>query len=298
MQARIVLYADDADRAKAAADAAFAEIAALDAILSDWRDDSEVAQVNAAAGGEPVRVSDALIDVLQRSIEVSRLSDGAFDVTIGPVTQLWRRAREKQQLPAQVEIDKAQALVDWRAIENDECRRTVRLAKPGLRLDFGGIGKGYAADRALVILRERHIPACLVALAGDIALGDPPPEARGWSIAIADGLSNTILTLELANCGISTSGDVEQFLDVGGERRSHIVTPHEGLGLPQRIAATVIAPDATAADALATAVCVMGSWRGMAMIEGVREVAARMVTLERDSVRVQSSETFPTHDGK
>ncbi len=301
MQARIVMYAADADQAKVAAKAAFDEIARLDAILSDWRDDSELAKVNLEAGGLPVQVDASFIEVLQRAQEISLASDGACDVTVGPVTQLWRTALAQNREPQQSEIDVAHALVNWRAIEIDAEYRTVRLPKPGMRLDFGGIGKGYAADRALTILRERGFPACLAALEGDIALGDAPPGECGWLVSIADGLSDSAsdstASIQLHNCGVSTSGDAEQFLEIAGERYSHIFDPRTGVGLRERIAVAVIARDATASDALATAVSVMGPNRGLAMIDGIDGASARIVMLDHDFTRVVQSAAFRLADG-
>lgn len=294
MQARIVLHANDPDRAKAAADPAFAEIGRLDRMLSDWREDSEVARLNAAAGREPVAVSDEFIDVLQRSMEVSRMSDGAFDVTIGPVMQLWREAIRSQQQPSTDEIERAHELVNWRDVEVDRPARTVRLKRAGMRLDLGGIGKGFAADRALDILRQHDCPSAMIAIAGDIRLGDPPPATAGWTIAIDDGLTpQHTLALALANCGISTSGDREQSLIIDGVHHSHIIHPQHGVGLADRIAVTVIAPDATASDAIGTAVSVMGAERGLAMIENLDGVAARVVEMNDGVPRAQQNSRFP-----
>jgi thiamine biosynthesis lipoprotein len=294
MQARIVLYADNSQLAREAADAAFAEMNRLDGVLSDWRTDSDVARVNAAAGGEPVPVDAACIEVLERSAEISQLSDGAFDVTIGPVTALWREAQHSQQPPTAQVIDRAHALVNWRNIEVNATAQTVRLIKAGMRLDFGGIGKGYAADRGLEVLRQLNCRAAMVSIAGDIRLGDAPPESRGWLIAVHDGLTHEgSPPLLLANCGISTSGDLEQSLTIDGIRHSHIIHPRQGLGLTDLIAATVIASDATTSDALATAVCVMGAERGLAMIAKIDSAAARLVTLHGETPSVQTSANFP-----
>jgi thiamine biosynthesis lipoprotein len=297
MQARIVMHADDPVVAKAAAKAAFNEIARLDAILSDWRDDSHVAKVNLEAGGLAVQVDDVFIELVERSRQISEATGGAFDVTIGPVTRLWREARERHATPEQSKIDAAHALVDWRLIEIDPEYRTIRLPQPGMRLDFGGIGKGFAADRALAILAEKGFPQSLVALEGDLAIGAAPPGQAGWRIAIADGLTppsagETAAALILHNCGVSTSGDIEQSIAIDGVQQSHIIHPHEGLGLTARIAATVIAPDATTADALATAACVLGPERGVAAVESVEGAMARVVTLVRDVPRVAQSPAF------
>jgi thiamine biosynthesis lipoprotein len=271
---RVELYAPDECAAIAAARAAFARIDALDRTLSDYMPGSELSRLSAHSGGEPVAVSDDLFGVLERSVEVSEASGGAFDVTIGPLVRLWRAARKSGELPSASDIEAARRLVDWRAIEFDREHRTVRLAKPGMQLDVGAIGKGFAADAAVETLREHGITRCLVALAGDIRIGEPPPDATGWRIdagarneAVSrDPVSRDVDRMRLANCGVSTSGDTEQFVEIGGTRYSHIVDPHTGLGLTSRIRATVIARDATTADALATAASVLGPERGLDLV--------------------------------
>lgn len=297
MPARIVMFARDSAHAKAAGDAAIAGMNRLDQLLSDYRDDSETAAVNRAAGGEAVNVSPDFLAVLTASLANSHRSEGAFDVTIGPVTQLWRAAAREQRSPSQAEIDAAHALVNWRDVEVDVARSQVRLMKPGMQLDFGGIGKGFAADRAMNVLREHGVSIALVALAGDIRLGDPPPGKLGWSIALADGLHDELADdapiLQLANCGVSTSGDAEQFIVLDGERRSHIIDPREGLGMRDRNAVSIIAPDATTADALATAASVMPRDRAIALIEATEGVAARFVWLDGDSIYVSTTGHFP-----
>lgn len=295
MQARIVMFAADQRQAKTAGDAAIAEMTRLDQILSDYRDDSETAAVNWAAAGAPIAVSRDFLEVLSASLEVSRRSEGAFDVTIGPVTQLWRAARRDGSSPDEVEIASAHALVDWRMVEVDRAAGTVRLAKSGMRLDFGGIGKGFAADRAFQTLQAHGITTAFVAISGDIRLGDAPPGSKGWRISVADGISesSTSSVYELINCGISTSGDAEQFIVVDGERRSHILNPREGLGLTGRSAVTVIAPNDTIADALATALSVLPPADGVRLVESIDGASARIVHLSDGRPIITVSSRFP-----
>jgi thiamine biosynthesis lipoprotein len=269
--ARVELYAPDERSAIAAARAAFARIDALDRTLSDYMPESELSRLSARPFGAPVAVSDDLFRVLERSVEVSEASGGAFDATVGPLVRLWRAARASGELPSTSDVDEARARVDWRAIELDRAHHTVRLAKPGMQLDVGAIGKGYAADAAVETLREHGVTRCLVALAGDIRIGDGPPEANGWRIdasATNDVVPRDVDRMQLANCGVSTSGDTEQFVEIGGKRYSHIVDPHTGVGLTSRTRVTVIARDATTADALATAASVLGPERGLDLVLG------------------------------
>jgi thiamine biosynthesis lipoprotein len=267
VEARIVLYAPDENTAIAAGRAAFERIDALDRELSDYKPESELSQLGDRGGGEPVEVGADLYRVLEASIAMSRASDGAFDATVGPLVALWRRARRTHELPTETEIAAARALVGWRSLELDPERHTARLAKEGMRLDIGGIGKGFACDEALAVLRAHKIERCLVALAGDIRVGAPPPGRKGWNVeATAGDAGSDLEELVLSDCGVSTSGDTEQFVEIGGARWSHIVDPRTGRALTSRLRVTVIAADATSADALATAASVLGPTAGIALV--------------------------------
>jgi thiamine biosynthesis lipoprotein len=279
---RVVLYARDETAAGALADAAFARIRELDSILSDYRDDSELMRLSAGAGGPAVRVSDDLARVLDAAQGVARRSGGAFDVTIGPLSRLWRRARASGILPEAGELAAARRLVDYRCLEVDAERRTARLSRPGMVLDPGGIGKGFAADEALALLRGRGAPSALVSLGGDVAAGDPPPGADGWRIAIeplgpSSGPSASFRTVR--NAGISTSGDAEQYLERDGIRHSHVVDPRSGAARTGRKGVTVVAASATLSDALSTAANVMGPERALPLIEETPGAAALFVEL-------------------
>jgi thiamine biosynthesis lipoprotein len=240
-RARVVLYASDRAQAQRAADAALDRIAELEAVMSDYRDDSELMRLCAAGGGT---VSDDLRDVLRAALAVSEASDGAFDVTVGPLVGLWREARATGRLPEPEPIHVARHVVGWRKLEVRG--NHVELA-PGMRLDLGGIGKGFAADAALAVLRERGVERALVDIGGDLALGEGP-----WTVRVAGE------PRELENCGVAASGDTERFVMIDGVRYSHILDPRTGLGLTHGIAVTVIAPTATEADAWASAASVLG----------------------------------------
>jgi thiamine biosynthesis lipoprotein len=277
---RIVLYAADEAAAKKAAKAAFARVAELNAIMSDYQPTSELMKLCQKSGGPPVKVSAELFEILQKSEEFSRLTDGAFDVSIGPVVRLWRRARRKGELPAADDVKRALALVDYRKIKLDPQARTVQLLLMGMLLDLGGIAKGYAADAALAVLRSHGITRALVAAGGDIAVGDPPPDAPAWKVGIAplkkpDAPPEHYLFLK--NAGVSTAGDAEQFIEIDGKRYSHIVDPKTGMALLGRRSVTVVAPNATASDGMDTGLCVMGSQRGLPIIEARPDLAALFV---------------------
>jgi thiamine biosynthesis lipoprotein len=225
--------------------------------MSDYRPTSELMRLCAKAGGPAVKVSRDLLKVLLKAQEISRLSDGAFDVTVGPLVKLWREARATRKMPDESRLCSARELVGWRKLEIDAKNATVRLKYPGMLLDLGGIAKGYACDAALRTLKRCGINRALIEMGGDIALGDPPPGKKGWLVQIPAAQADERCS-QLANCGVSTSGDAEQFVEINGRRYSHIVDPRTGLGLTHRAEVTVIAPDCTTSDCLATAASVLG----------------------------------------
>lgn len=276
---KLVVYCNDEGVASQAARAAFDRIAFLDQKLSDYRVDSELMRLCDQAGGEPVVVSPDLFEVLRRSKELSERTAGAFDVTINPVVKLWRRARRDHQLPSREQLEAAIGRVGWERMSLDAEARTVQLADKGMRLDVGGIAKGYASDAALAVLREQGISRALVAGAGDIVVGDPPPDQEGWLIGIAplDSARQPERFLRLKNQAVSTSGDAERYVEIDGIRYSHIVDPRSGLGLTGRSSVTVVAPNGTSSDSLATAISVLGPERGLELAEKTEGVEAMIV---------------------
>lgn len=277
---RIVLYARDQATATRASNAAFARIKTLDNIMSDYQPRSELMRLSKHAGGPPVKVTEDLFRVLAAAQALAKRSDGAFDVTVGPVVRLWRRARRQHELPEPERLARAQKLVGYDKLRLDAKARTVQLPKPGMLLDLGGIAKGYAADEALAVLKQMGIPSALVAGGGDIAVGAPPPSSTGWRIGIAPLESpekKPTRYLRLHDAAVSTSGDVEQHVEIGGKRYSHIVDPRTGQALVGRSSVTVIAPNGTTSDSLATAVSVLGPKRGAELIESIQGAAALFI---------------------
>jgi thiamine biosynthesis lipoprotein len=259
IDARLVVYAPDRVSAEDACTAAFARIAALDSIMSDYRRDSELTRLSARAGGPPVPVSPDLFRVLHRAQEVARNSDGAFDITVGPLVALWRAARKTGVLPDPAELQRARRLVGWQKLRLDETARTVQLAVPGMKLDLGGIAKGDAADQAQRVLAQHGITRTLVELGGDIVVSGPPPGEEGWTIRVPNAATTQRpADLRFAHRAISTSGDTEQFVIIGGRRYSHIIDPRTGQALTNRVQVTVTAPDGLTSDPLSTALCVLG----------------------------------------
>ena len=293
---RLVVYARDKPTAEAAARAAFNRIKQLNDILSDYEDDSELSRLSRTAGsGQAVKVSEELWLVLKRAQKLAEQTDGAFDVTVGPVVSLWRKARREKKLPEAARLAQALQAVGHKKLRLDSRRHTVQLLAPHMRLDLGAIAKGYAADEALKVLRRRGITRALVAGGGDMALGDPPPGKKGWRIEIAP-LDTTNAPparfVLVANAGLATSGDLFQHAEIGGKRYSHIVDPRTGIALTDHSLVTVIAPDAITADSLATAVSVLGPERGKKLIKNTKGAAVRVVRRPGDTIEVTESSRF------
>lgn len=243
----ITLYARSDERAQQGFRAAFQRIAELDSILSDYREDSELSR----ACESPGPLSPDLFHIVKEGQRLAEESGGAFDITIGQLTQLWRRERARQRLPDPPSLAKALAASGYRKLRLDDRRRRVRCLHQDLRLDAGGIAKGYAADQAIAVLRKTGIRRALVALSGDIVAGDPPPGRSGWRVKTSDQV------ISLANAAVSTSGDEFQNATISGARHSHIVDPRTGVPLRNSAEVSVVARTGLEADSLATTFSVM-----------------------------------------
>jgi thiamine biosynthesis lipoprotein len=297
---RIELYSPDDASAAKAADAAFARAEELEQIMSDFREDSELMRLAREGASSPFPVSNDLYDVLAKSIRISELSHGAFDVTIGPLVELWRKAGKTGRLPDASQLAQAKALVDYRNIELDAVRRTAFLKRAGMKLDLGAIGKGYAADQMLAILQSRGIRQAMVVAGGEVALGAPPPGKAGWKVAIDTpdtGTGNPPCILSLHDIAVSTSGDSKQFVEVNGRRYSHVIDPFTGVALEDMASTTVLARDATTTDALGTALSIIPVADGIRLAESLPGVAVYMVRQAGNGFTRYASRGFPAPCG-
>jgi len=292
----IELYATDDAYASKAAEAAFARAEELEQIMSDYREDSELMRLAREGARAPFPVSDDLYDVLAKSIRISGLSHGAFDVTIGPLVALWREARTTGRFPDSSDLAKAKALVDYRNLELDPVHHSVFLKHSGMKLDLGAIGKGYAADKMLALLQSRGLRLAMVVAGGEVAIGAPPPGEAGWKVAIdtADTQAGGVpCTLVLHDAAISTSGDSKQFVEINGKRYSHVIDPHTGVALEGMASTTVFARDASITDALGTALSVLPVAEGIRLAESLPGVAVYMVRRAENGWKRYSSRGFP-----
>ena len=247
---RIIMYTQEGDVAKKAAVAAFKRVDELNQIFSDYDPQSELRQIPDSRK-KKIKVSREMRYLLKRAQKISRKSQGAFDISIGPLTKLWRRAFRQQQFPSQEAIEAAREKVDYRHIHFSLFGK-VWLGMEDMRLDAGGIAKGYALDEAMKILHGRDIRSALVDGGGDLLLGDPPPGKTGWSVEVItlnDRGEREQRKLYLSNVAIASSGDTYRYLEWEGKRYSHIIDPRTGLGVSHEALVTVMAPSGWLADA-------------------------------------------------
>lgn len=254
---RVVLHAKDEAQARRAAREAFDRVKAWDDVLTDWREDSDAMRLPKQAGAS-AETDGRLAIALDVADRFARSTHGALDPAIGRLTRLWRQARRTGARPDPTGLAAARASCGRDAWKWDAGTRRFTALRDGVRMDFGAIGQGLAADEALAALRAAGCPASLVDVSGDIALGAPPPGEPGWRIRVEPEFdAQPADDLLLHDCGVSTSGDRGQRARVGDRVVSHIIDPATGEPLPMPRQATVVARDATTADALATALCVL-----------------------------------------
>jgi thiamine biosynthesis lipoprotein len=279
-EVRISVYTDDEPGALRAADAAFAEIRRIEALMTTWRDDSEVSRVNAQAGVQPVRVSDELLEVLDMAEKAARWSDGAFDVTFYALKGLWRFDEDlERRVPDEAELKRRLPLIDHKALVIDRAAHTVFLRKKGMAINLGGIAKGYAVDRAAAVLRKAGFKDAIVQAGGDLMCAGSK-EGQPFVAGIRDprgGRADVFGRLKLIDHAFSTAGDYERFFILDGKRYHHILDPRTGHPATRSRSVTIYAPNALLADALDDAVFILGWERGFQMLSNIPDVGAVVV---------------------
>lgn len=300
VQWRILLYATDEVIANKASQNAFARVKELNKVLSDYDPESELNKLCRLSGpGKPIKVSPPLLEVLKKSQALSQETKGAFDVTISPVVRLWRRARRQKLMPKNQRLQAARNKVGYESMKISLKDQTVELLKENMRLDLGGIAKGYAADVALAVLKKNGVSRAMIDASGDIVLGDSPPNTCGWKIGISssdDQKGKIDRYLLLHNMAVATSGDALQHVVIDGKRYSHIVDPRTGLGLTDQSRVTVIAPDGTTADSLASAISVFGPEKGIKLINNKPGTACLILRHENGQLNSYESHCFSYYE--
>ena len=284
--ANITAVAADLKTAGASVEAAFSRLKRIDEMMSDYIADSQLSQVNRDAFERPVRVDDDLFEVLHLADEYSRQTDGAFDVTVGPVVALWRKAQDGGELPTETELTEASAKVGFEKLILNEENRTVRFAVDGMRLDLGAIAKGYAIDLAIEAMQKAGAIGGLIDVGGDVhCFGPPSDNKESWLVGLQDPSvdGQLLLVLKLRGMAVATSGGYRRFAEVDGKKYSHIINPQAGSTADELVSVSVVAQTATAADALATAVSVMGREKGFELIDSLDETEVLVVPAGKDA---------------
>lgn len=292
---RIIIYAPDNAIANTAASEAFAKVRQLNAVFSDYDPDSEARRLcTTSSEGKPARVSDDLWRVLNRSLELSEKTGGAFDVTAGPLTKLWRNARRTKETPSEKSIAAAKAKTGYSFVRLHPKTQSVELLKPDMQLDFGGIAKGYAVDEALKVLKKRGLTRVLVDAGGNLGLGDPPPGKPGWRIGIAPPSPQKPPReyLWLSNVSLSTSGDLWQFAVIKGVRYSHLIDPITGRALTEHGSVTVIGPDGLNTDGVSSAIAILGPEKGLKLLEKEPKHSAFIVRISDGKTQTHETENW------
>ena len=283
-EVRVTVWTADEVGARTAMAAVFAEFDRLDALLSVWKPGSDVVRINAASGGAPVRVSADTLAVIRAAQQASVITDGKFDITFGALSDAWKFDHDQDnRIPSRRRNRHARLpRVDYQAVRVDEAARTITIARAGVRIHLGGIGKGYAVDRAIAILRERGLRDFLIQSGGDLYAAGQPGD-RPWKLGINDprgAPDESFATVEVRDRTFSTSGDYERFFVKDGQRYHHLLDPDTGRPARGSRSVTIVAPTATEADGLSTGVFILGPEKGMALVERLPDVEAVIVTAD------------------
>lgn len=260
--------------------AAVAEVKRIEKILTTYSETSETAQINAQAGIAAVGVSDETFDLIQRALFLSEITQGAFDITYGGIDKsLWNFDRTMTSLPSPEKALQSVHLVNYRNVILNESEKTVFLKEKGMRIGFGGIGKGFAAEKVKTVLQQAGVNDGIVNASGDLCAWGTQPNGNPWTVGIAhpDLRDAPFSYLSISNRAIATSGTYEKFITINGKRYSHTINPKTGLPVQGIKSVTIIAPNAELADALATPVSVMGIKSGLYLIEQIPEVHAIVI---------------------
>ena len=277
---KLTAVAADEAAAVSAFEEVFAEFERLDALMSVWREGSDVLRLNAAAGRRPVKVSAEVLEVLRIARQVSEWTEGKFDVTFGPLTDLWKFDHDQDnRIPDNEKVRRRLPLVDYRALELNNEASTAFLRRAGMRVHLGGIGKGYAVDRAIAILRQRGLRNFMIQAGGDLYVAGRRGE-RPWRLGIRDPrgpADQTFAAIELSDKTLSTSGDYERFFMKNGRRYHHILDLDNGEPARGCRSVTLVTDRAVIADAVAKGVFILGPHRGMALIERLPDIEGVIV---------------------
>ena len=286
------VVADDADWAQARIEEGIAEVSRIEKLLTTFSESSQTNQINAMAGIEPVRVDQEVYDLIERSLRISALTQGAFDITYGSIDKrFWNFDKTMTSLPDAATAKAMVRLINFRNVILNKDERTVLLKEKGMRIGFGGIGKGYAADRAKLVMKNAGVQNGIVNAAGDLTVWGNQPDGSSWTVGIADPEKKDLpfASVELTNTSIATSGNYEKFVLINGVKYSHTIDPKTGMPVLGIKSATIICPSAELADAMATPIMVMGITAGIGLINQIKKIACIVID---DHDRVYTSKNI------
>lgn len=264
----------DSIAANAHIDTAIAEISRIEKLISSWDKNSQTSKINRNAGIKPVEVDTELFNLIQRAIGISRLTDGAFDLSYASMDRIWKFDGSMAKMPSKEEISNSVAKVGFNNIVLDRINKTVYLRTKGMKIGFGAIGKGYAADMAKKLLIDKGVQSGIINASGDMNTWGNQPSGKAWKVAITNPLNKNkvFALLPISDRAVVTSGNYEKYVNFNGKRYSHIIDPRTGYPTNGIISVTVIAPKAELADALATSIFVMGKDTGLDRINQMPKI--------------------------
>lgn len=270
----ITVVANDEAQSNASIAVAIAEITRIEKLISSWDPNSQTSSINRNAGIKPVRVDTELFNLIERAIKISKLTDGAFDISYASMDRIWKFDGSMNVMPSEVEIMTSVAKVGFNNIVLDKNESTVFLKLEGMKIGFGGIGKGYAADKAKALLIAQGAPSGIINASGDMNTWGKQPDGSEWKVAITNPMNKNkvFALLPITDGAVVTSGNYEKFVNFNGKRYTHIIDPRSGYPSSGIISVTVFAPTAELADALATSVFVMGKEAGLDRINQLPKI--------------------------
>lgn len=290
----VLNHGNNPSRIQKAVDQAFDAIRRVEGLMSRYRPDSEISRLNEPGRANLIRLSPQTMEVIQRSLELSKETDGAFDITVLPLEEMWRfHTQSAGKIPSQVQIDDVLKLVGFNKVIIDEDEGKVDFSQPGMKVDLGGIAKGFAVDKAIQALKKGGINNAMVNAGGDIYCVGRGKDLRGWKIGIQHPRKrgHLLAALTVSDRAVATSGDYERYVEVEGKMYSHIIDPCNGWPVSEMpMSVTVLAPDCTTADGLATAIFVLGPERGLKLLERLDDIEGVIVTSEDGRPKTMVSE--------
>jgi len=291
--ANIIAVAPDEKTAQSGIDAAFKEIYRLEKLMNRYDPNSQLSQVNRLAAKEPVKIDKDLFDILQKSVYYSKITDNAFDITVGPLVDLWRKCAEANSMPTEKQLAEVKNRIGCDKLILDVNDFSIRFATEGISLDLGAIAKGFAADKAVDEMKKHGAIGGLVNLGGQIGCFGLTGKNSKWIIGVQNPAkqenNQAIAKLALSDMAVSTSGNYERFYKIGGHRFSHIFNPATEKSVDLLVSVTIITPNGTQADALSTAVSVLGAQKGLGLIEKIDNAEAILIRADDKNTLIKSS---------